>query len=106
MVAEQIRQEVEVSFGDMGVLEDDAGVQAFVLDWNWEPAPPPFYVIVEGQRFAYSGETLLVKGHGAQFARLVSEHEAAGRLVLFVEREDRLLVYVHDPAAIDEAEEE
>lgn len=99
MVAEQIRQEVEVTFEDMGVLEDDSGIEAFILDWNWEEAPPPFYVIADGRRFAYSGETLLVKGHGAQLGRVVKEHEGAGRLVLFVERQGRLLVYVHDPAA-------
>lgn len=106
MVAEQIRQEVEVSFEDMGVIEDETGVQAFILDWNLEPAPPPFYVIAEGRRFAFSGETLTVKGHGAKFGRVVTEHEAAGRLVLFVEREGRLLIYVHDPAAQDDEEGE
>ena len=105
MVAEQIRQEVEVGFEDMGVLEDDAGVQAFILDWNLEPAPPPYYVVVEGRRFAYSGETLLAKGHGASFLGVVTTHEAAGRLVMFVEREGRLLIYVHDPAAVEDEED-
>jgi hypothetical protein len=106
MVADIIRQEVEVSFEDMGVLADDeSGVEAFILDWNWEAAPPPFYIRVGERRFAYSGETLLVKGHGAKFARVVKEHEEGGRLALFVEREGRLLIYVHDPAAIEDDEE-
>ena len=106
MVAELIRQEVQVSFEDMGVIEDDSGVQAFILDWNLDPAPPPYYIWVDGRRFAYAGETLPVKGHGATFGRVVTEHEAAGRLVMFVEREPRLLVYIHDPAAQDDDIEE
>lgn len=106
MVAELIRQQVDVSFDDMGVLVDEnLGVEAFILDWNLDPAPPPFYLNVADRRFAYSGETLLVKGHGAKFGRIVQEHEAAGRLALFVERAGRLLIYVHDPAATEDDEE-
>ncbi|MSP22204.1 MAG: hypothetical protein EXR66_04200 [Dehalococcoidia bacterium] len=106
MVAEQIRQEVAVSFEDMGVLEGDSGIETFILDWNWEVAPPPFYVAVDARRFSYTGETLLVKGHGAKFGRVVQEHASAGRLVIFVERAGRLLVYVHDPAVTDDGDDE
>ncbi len=106
MVADLIRQQVDVTFEQMGVLSDEDGDETFILDWNWEAAPPPYYVNVEGRRFAYSGETLLAKGHGAKLARLMREHQGAGRLVIFVERAGRLLVYVHDPAARDDDEEE
>ena len=106
MVAELIRQEVEISFEEMGVIEDDSGVQAFMLDWNLDPAPPPYYLWVDGRRFAYSGETLPTKGHGATFGRVVAEREAAGQLVMFVERDPRLLIYVHDPAAQDDETDE
>lgn len=105
MVAELIRQQVDVSFDDMGVLEDESGTQAFILDWNLDEAPPAYYLNVEGRRFSYTGETLLVKGHGAKFGRIVREHEAAGRLAVFVERAGRLLIYVHDPAAPDDDDE-
>ncbi|MFN8639319.1 MAG: hypothetical protein U0360_07645 [Dehalococcoidia bacterium] len=105
MVAELIRQQVEVSFDQMGVLEDEAGTQAFILDWNLEPVPPPYYLLIDGRRFAYSGETLLVKGHGARFGRIVREHEAAGRIAMFVERETRLYIYVFDPSAADDESE-
>jgi hypothetical protein len=106
MVAEQIRQEVDVTFDQMGVIEDDEGTQAFLLDWNLEAAPPAYYVRVDGRRFAYTGETLLTRGGGALFGKVVKEHEAAGHLVLFVEREGRLLIYVHDPAAQDDEGDE
>lgn len=107
MVAELIRQQVDVSFEDMGVLVDEnTGAEAFILDWNLDPAPPPYYLNVEGRRFAYSGETLLVKGHGAKFGGIVKAHEAAGRIALFVEREGRLMIYVHDPAATEDDAEE
>lgn len=105
MVAELIQQQVEVKFDQMGVLEDEAGTQAFILDWNLEPAPPPYYLVIDGRRFAYSGETLLVKGHGARFGRIVREHEAAGRIAMFVERSARLLIYVFDPSAADDESE-
>ncbi len=106
MVAELIRQQVDVTFDQMGVLSDDEGSEAFILDWNLEDAPPPYYLSVEGRRFSYTGETLLVKGHGALFGRIVREHEAAGRLAMFVERAGRLLIYVHDPSAQDDDEDE
>ncbi len=105
MVAELIQQQVEVKFEQMGVLEDEAGTQAFILDWNLEPAPPPYYLVIDGRKFAYSGETLLVKGHGARFGRIVREHEAAGRIAMFVERDSRLLLYVFDPSAVDDDSE-
>jgi hypothetical protein len=105
MVADLIRQQVDVSFEEMGVLADEEGVEAFTLDWNLEEAPPPYYLNVAGRRFAYTGETLLVKGHGAKFGAVVKEHEAGGRLVIFVERAGRLLIYVHDPSATDDDEE-
>lgn len=105
MVAELIRQQVDVTFEEMGVLADDDGAEAFILDWNWEDAPPPYYLNVEGRRFSYTGETLLVKGHGAKFGQLVRDHEAAGRLAMFVERAGRLLIYVYDPSAQDDDEE-
>lgn len=107
MVADLIRQQVDVSFEDMGVLVDEnTGAEAFILNWNLDAAPPPYYLNVEGRRFAYSGETLLVKGHGAKFGAIVKAHEAEGRIALFVERDGRLMIYVHDPAATEDDAEE
>jgi len=95
---------VEVTFEDMYVLA--AGdMDAFALNWNERDTPPPFYVVVDGKRFAYTGLTFLVRGYGAALPKFVQEEEQAGRLALFVERDDRLLSYVYDPEAEVEDEE-
>jgi hypothetical protein len=96
-----------VTFDDLYVLtsEDPEGeVDLFALNWNEQPGLPPYYITVAERRFAFTGATYLVRGHGAGLPRFVRGEEAEGRLVMLVEREDRLLVYVHDPAA--EAEDE
>ncbi|MEX2375179.1 MAG: hypothetical protein WD942_06275 [Dehalococcoidia bacterium] len=94
---------IEVTFEDMYVLA--AGdVDAFAINWNEEGDPPPFYVAVDGKRFAYTGLTFLVRGYGAALPQFVREEEQAGHLVLFVERDSRLLSYVYDPEA--EADDE
>lgn len=96
--------QMTVTFDELYVLES-GGVDCFVLDWNTQPALPPYYVTVDGRRFGYTGLTYLVKGHGASLPKWVHDEEAAGRLTLFVERDDRLLAYVHDPAAIEDESE-
>ena len=93
----------EATFDDLYVLTAD-DVDAFALNWNEEPTPPPYYVVVNGKRFGYTGLTYLVRGYGAALPRWVKEEEAAGRLAMFVERDDRLLAYVYDPEAEAEAE--
>ena len=100
-----IRHEVEVGFEDGAVISED-GVDVFVLNWNLQPEAPPYYVRVAGRRFSYTGETLLVKGHGAWMARMAREHEAEGRLMMLVERTGRYLIYVHDPNAVEDDEAE
>ena len=95
--------QMTVTFDELYVLES-GGVDCFVLDWNEQRALPPYYVTVDGRRFGYTGLTYLVKGHGASLPKWVQDEEAAGHLTLFVERDDRLIAYVHDPAAIDEDE--
>lgn len=94
---------VELTFDDMYVLAADE-IEAFAVDWNEEPSPPPFYVMVDGRKFVYGGLTFLVRGYGAELPDWVKAEEEAGHLVLFVEREDRLLAYSYDPEA--EAEED
>ena len=95
---------VTITFADMYVLA--AGeVDAFAINWNEEDAPPPYYVQVDGKRFAFNGLTFLVRGYGAALPRFVQEEEAAGHLVLFVERGTRLLAYVYDPEAEAEDDE-
>lgn len=84
------------TFEDMYVLTAE-DVDAFAINWNERETPPPYFVIVDGRRFAYTGMTYLVRGYGAALPRWVKEEEEAGRLVLFVERDDRLLAYVYDP---------
>lgn len=95
---------VSVTFDDFYVLTAE-DIDAFALNWNERDAPPPFYVDVDGKRFAYTGLTFLVRGYGAALPRWVREEDAAGHLVLFVERDDRLLSYVYDPAAEVEEDE-
>jgi len=95
---------VELTFEDMYVLTAE-DVDAFAVNWNEHPSPPPFYVIVDGKKFAYVGQTYLVRGYGAELPEWVKAEDAEGHLVLFVEREGRLLAYSYDPAAEDEEEE-
>lgn len=96
---------VEVTFQDMYVLSAE-DVDAFAMNWTEREDPPPFYVTVDGRRFAYTGMTFLVRGYGADLPKFVREEEAAGHLVLFIERDSRLLSYVFDPEAeTDEGEE-
>ncbi|MYE46563.1 MAG: hypothetical protein F4X25_07395 [Chloroflexi bacterium] len=97
--------EIEVGFDDLTVLsEGDADV--FVLNFNGEDGPPPYYVTVNGRRFSFTGDTFLIFGHSASLSSWVREQEAEGMLVLLGERDDRYLRYVHDPAAeLEEAEE-
>ncbi len=97
--------EVEVTFDDMTVLSED-GVDLFVLNWNKFVEVPPFYVDVDGRRFAYASQTVLIAGRGPVLSNFVREQEAGGMTVLLVERDERFLLYIHDPAAeADDAEE-
>ncbi|MDA1010302.1 MAG: hypothetical protein O2888_02375 [Chloroflexi bacterium] len=92
---------IDATFQDMYVLA--AGdVDTFAINWNEHDEPPPFYVNVDGKKFAYSGLTFLVRGYGAELPTFVREEEQAGHLVLFVERGERLLSYVFDPEAEDD----
>jgi hypothetical protein len=77
-------------------------VDTFVLDLNELPGPPPYFIVVDGRRFALQRETFLVRGHGATLPQWLREQEVEGRLVLLAERDERYLVYVHDPNAVDE----
>jgi hypothetical protein len=90
--------EVAVTFDDMTVLSE-GGIDVFVLNWNEAADPPPFYIDVEGRRCSYALETFLVRGHGAVLADRLREHEAEGRTPLLLERDDRYLLFLHDPAA-------
>lgn len=91
------------TFDELYVLES-GGVDCFVLNWNEAPALPPYHITVDGRRFAYTGTTYPVKGHGAALPRWVRDEEAAGRLALFVERDGRLMAYLHDPSAVEDDE--
>lgn len=92
---------ITLTFDDLFVLS--AGdVDAFVYDTAESPVPPPYYITIDGRRFALGGVTFLEQGHGAVLPRWVREEEAAGHLVMFVRRNGRLMGYVHDPAAAGE----
>ena len=93
-----------VGFDDLDVLSTE-GVDVFVLDLSEQPDVPPYYVTVAGRRFAFTATTFLVQGHGANLPEYVQEQEAAGNLVLFVQRGERYYAYLHDPNAIEEDEE-
>jgi hypothetical protein len=97
--------ELAVGFDDLTVLSEDA-LELFVLNLDDDPDLPPFYVDVAGRRFAYSSNTFPVKGHGATLPPFVEEQEAAGNLVILVERNDRYMAYVYDPNAVYDEEEE
>ena len=90
-------------FDDLFVLSTGE-VDAFVYDMADSPTPPPYYITVDGRRFALSGSTFLESGHGAVLPRWVREEEAAGHLVMFVRRNERLMGYVFDPAAAGDDE--
>lgn len=96
---------VELTMDDLYVLGAD-DVDAFAVNWNEEAWPPPFYVTVDGRKFAFVGQTYLVRGYGAELPDWVKSEDAAGHLVLFVERDDRLLAYSFDPAAESEDDDE
>ncbi len=97
---------LSVDFGDLYVL-DTEDVEVFVLDLNGRDEVPPFYIDVDGRRFAFTAATFLLVGHGAALPDYVRAEEAEGRLALFGERDDRLLIYSHDPnAAVEDDEEE
>jgi len=105
MTQAEIQHEVEVAFDDLAVLSE-GDTDVFLLNWNMAETAPPYYVVVDGRRFSFTGATLLIRGHSAALAKSVQEHEAEGRLVLLVERGGRFLVYAHDPNATDEDDEE
>ena len=96
---------ISLTFDDLFVLST-GDVDAFVYDMAESPAPPPYYITVDGRRFALAGLTFLEHGHGAVLPRWVREEEAGGRLVMFVRRSERLMGYVHDPAAASGDDEE
>lgn len=96
---------VVLTFDDLFVLST-GDVDAFVYDMAESPMPPPYYITVDGRRFALAGLTFLEHGHGAVLPRWVRDEEAAGRLAMFVRRGERLLGYVHDPAAVDDDDED
>jgi len=89
---------VTLTFEDFYVLTT-GDVDAFAVNWSEHADPAPYHVTVDGKRFSYTGITFLVKGHGAELPTWVKTEEAAGHLVLFVERESRLMAYVFDPEA-------
>lgn len=94
---------ITLAFDDLFVLST-GDVDAFVYDMAEATEPPPYYITIGDRRFALSGLTFLEQGHGAVLPRWVREEEAAGRLVMFVRRNERLMGYVFDPAAAGDDE--
>ncbi|MDA0301653.1 MAG: hypothetical protein O2822_03925 [Chloroflexi bacterium] len=94
---------ITLTFDDLFILST-GDVDAFVYDMGEAQVPPPYYIAVDGRRFVLTGTTFLESGHGAVLPRWVREHEAEGRLAMFVRRNERLMGYVHDPAAPEDEE--
>jgi len=92
---------ITLTFDDLFVLST-GDVDAFVYDMADSPVPPPYYITVDGRRFALTGLTFLESGHGAILPRWVREQEAEGKLAMFVRRNERLMGYLHDPAASED----
>ena len=97
--------EIEVTFDDLTVLSEEE-IDVFVLNWNDGEDPPPYYVDLEGRRFAFTSTTLLLVGHRAVLADYVREQQAEGRIPLLVERDERYYLYLHDPNEGAEEDEE
>lgn len=96
--------DIAVGFDDLYLISEH-GIDVFVLDLSRDPEQPPYYVNVEGRRFAFSGRTFLNPGWYVSLPREVKAEEAEGRIPLLVERPNRFYLYVHDPAA-ESAEDE
>ncbi len=94
---------ITLAFDDLFVLST-GDVDAFVYDMAEATDPPPYYITIDDRRFALTGLTFLEQGHGAVLPRWVREEEAAGHLVMFVRRNERLMGYVFDPAVAAEDE--
>lgn len=94
-----------VTYDDLELLETE-DVDSFVLNLNDLPTAPPYFVEVDGRRFSLLRETFLVRGHGATMPRWIREQEAEGRLVLLAERNERYLVYLWDPNADSDDEDD
>ena len=92
---------ITLTFDDLFVLST-GDIDAFVYDMAEAHVPPPYYIHVDDKRFGYTGTTFLEHGHGAVLPRWVREEEAAGHLVMFVRRNERLLGYTYDPTAADD----
>lgn len=94
----QVLTEREYTLDEMTVLSED-GVDVFHLNLVEDPGLPPYYLSVDGRRFAFSGRTYLIQGHGAVMPRELTAEMDEGRLPIIVEREDRYYLYLHDAAA-------
>jgi hypothetical protein len=100
LVVDEEAKVLHATYNDFEILET-GDIDVFVLDLNELASKPPFYIEVDGRRFALQRDTFQVLGHGAKLPAWVREQEAAGRLILLAERGERFLVFVHDPAAAE-----
>jgi len=89
------------TYDDFQLLET-GDVDTFLIDFNELPTAPPYFIDVDGRRFALQRDTFLVRGHGATLPDWLREQDAADRLVLLAERGTRYLIYIHDPNAEEE----
>jgi len=88
-------------------LVSSGGVDVFAVDLNDWRGKLPFYMEVDGRRFALQpSNTYLVTGHGARLPNWVAAEEAEGRLTILAERDTRYLVYSHDTRAVEEPEDD
>ena len=95
-----------LGFRDLYIVST-LGVDVFAVNLNTWDHTPPFYLEIEGRRFALQPKnTYLVTGHGAKLPNWIQAEEAEGRLTVLAEREGRFLVYSHDTNAVDEDEDE
>lgn len=96
---------LELGFDDLTVLST-GGVDVFVYNMNEGTEVPPYYITLAGRRFHFTGASYLEQGHGAELPEWVREEEAAGRLAIFVQRDERLLVYSFDPTVVEDDDED
>ena len=95
-----------VGFGDLYLVSTER-IATFALNLNGWNRPPPFYLSIDGRKFAMQpSNTHLVTGYGAELPQWIEAENDAGRLTVLVARAGRFVIYSHDPEADVDVDDE